>query len=298
MYFRPRSSEKLSSSCFRTNISAKNLVLFSVFLVLSPGWEEDQDHRADRRPAAVGHPRRGHQPLHGHLPEDGGRLLRPLPVLLHLRPLSWALVALRLRDSLTHKEPRSPSCCPLLLSHIIKASLSAPSGGGVCCCRHSGDGSLAALYWGSDVLVVFTLKMRSFFFCLFLFCVLGVCANICNICCTYYLFEFSRQPEFKSEESNLFLEQTLEQPLSFSKQTGIFMFHLNTCKAQLFHLLCGKKRNKMMNPASFLDISSLPKHFMFYFSVFNTIFHLQKHCLHIFLNDKCICYLKKRISLN
>lgn len=105
------------------------MFIFVVYASVCPGGEEDQDHRADRRSTTVGHPSWGHQPLHGHLPQDGGRLLRPLHLLLHLHPLSWDLVALRLRDSLTLKEPCYPSCCPLLLYRSIKASLSSAASG-------------------------------------------------------------------------------------------------------------------------------------------------------------------------
>lgn len=73
--------------------------------LVCPGGEEGADHSADCSSAAVWHPRRGHQPLHGHLQEDGWRLCRPLRLLLHLHHLPRDPPALRLRDSLTTNGP-------------------------------------------------------------------------------------------------------------------------------------------------------------------------------------------------
>lgn len=96
-----------------------------LFFLVCAGREEEQDHRAHRSPAAVWHPCRGHQPLHGHLQEDGGRLLRSLRLLLHIHPFTRDLVTHWLGDSLADEEdPSNPVYCFCSLpvvSHSNKA---------------------------------------------------------------------------------------------------------------------------------------------------------------------------------
>lgn len=73
-------------------------------LLVPPGREEGPDHCADRCPASIRHPRWGHQPLHGHLQEDGWRVRRPLCLLLHLHHLARDPAARWFRDSLMDQE--------------------------------------------------------------------------------------------------------------------------------------------------------------------------------------------------
>lgn len=90
------------------------------------GGEEGADHSADCSSAAVWHSCRGHQPLHGHLQEDGWRLRRPLRLLLHLHHLPRGPAALQLRDSLTTSGPLLAMFLLLFFFFFCNLQQSAP----------------------------------------------------------------------------------------------------------------------------------------------------------------------------
>lgn len=120
-------------------------------LLVPPGREEGPDHCADRCPASIRHPCWGHQPLHGHLQEDGWRVRRPLCLLLHLHHLARDPAARWLRDSLMDQEDlfnlASLFQRPLLMSPIAtrQGHLRWLT---LCCRRQSVKRILAALSSG------------------------------------------------------------------------------------------------------------------------------------------------------